>query len=151
MLIAVLMCNFLKYLLFLNFWGKFHPKICCSPYLLKFSIEIRQNSVNIERTRWNEICPKFIRFEELYILGPYLPKISEWKNFEKINIKAVISIWQCTPVRNFNQFEEFQIMEPNMPKKYKWQKFWKNKHQNRHKHVTKYPFTKFQSFWRNPD
>ena len=37
MLILVLMCNFSKYWL----WGKFHPKICCSPYLLKFSVEIQ--------------------------------------------------------------------------------------------------------------
>ena len=29
------------------------------------------------------------------------------KNFEKINIKIIISIQQCTPVRNFGQFEEF--------------------------------------------
>ena len=29
----------------------------CSPYILKFSIEIRCNSVNSEKTRWNEIYP----------------------------------------------------------------------------------------------
>ena len=40
----VLMCIFLEYLPFINFWDKFHPKICCSPYenLWKFSIEIWQ-------------------------------------------------------------------------------------------------------------
>ena len=32
---------FSKYWSFTNFWGKFHPKICCSPCLLKFSIEIQ--------------------------------------------------------------------------------------------------------------
>ena len=46
MLITVLMCNFLKYLLFIIFWRKFHPKICCSPYLLKFSIEIQQTQIS---------------------------------------------------------------------------------------------------------
>ena len=56
-LITVLMCNFSKYLPFINFWGKFHPKICCSPYLLKFSIQIRCHYINMEKTRWNEICP----------------------------------------------------------------------------------------------
>ena len=74
MLITVLMCNFSKDLPYITFWGKFHPKICCSPYLLKFSIEIRCNSVNMEKTRWNEVCPNFSQFEELQILGPNLPK-----------------------------------------------------------------------------
>ena len=41
MLILVLMRNFLKYWPFINFWGKFHPKICYSPYLLKFNIGIQ--------------------------------------------------------------------------------------------------------------
>ena len=40
------------------------------------------------------------------------------KNFEKINIKIVISIQQCTPLRNFSHFVELQIMGPNLPKKY---------------------------------
>ena len=56
MLIMVLMWNFSKYLPFENFWGKFHPKICCSPYLLKFSIEIQCNFINMEKTGWNKIC-----------------------------------------------------------------------------------------------
>ena len=38
------------------------------------------------------------------------------KNFEKINIKIVISIQQFTAVRNFSQFVELQIMGPNLPK-----------------------------------
>ena len=50
-LITVLMCNFSKYLPFINFWDKLHPKICYSKYLLKFSIKIRCNSVNLEKTR----------------------------------------------------------------------------------------------------
>ena len=41
MLILILMCNFSKYWLFINFLGKFHPKISCFPYLLTFSIEIQ--------------------------------------------------------------------------------------------------------------
>ena len=46
MRITVLMCNFWKYLPFINFWDKFYSKICCSPYLLKFSIEIRQTYIS---------------------------------------------------------------------------------------------------------
>ena len=53
MLVTVFMCNFSKHLSFIKFWGKFHPKICCSPYLPKFSIDIRCNSVNLEKTRVN--------------------------------------------------------------------------------------------------
>ena len=37
------------------------------------------------------------------------------KNFEKINIKIVISIQQCTPLRNFSHLVELQIMIPNLP------------------------------------
>ena len=40
------------------------------------------------------------------------------KNFEKINIKTVISTWQCTTLRNFSQSEEIQIMGLNLPKKH---------------------------------
>ena len=40
------------------------------------------------------------------------------KNFEKINIKTVISMQQWTPLRNCSQFEEIQIMGPNLPKKH---------------------------------
>ena len=39
------------------------------------------------------------------------------KNFEKINIKTIISIQHYTPLRNFNQSEEIQIMGLNLPKK----------------------------------
>ena len=42
MLITVVMYDFLKSLLLINFWGKSHPEIFCSSYLLKFSIETRQ-------------------------------------------------------------------------------------------------------------
>ena len=38
------------------------------------------------------------------------------KNFEKVNIKIVISIHHCTPLRNFSHFVELQIMGPNLPK-----------------------------------
>ena len=38
-------------------------------------------------------------------------------NFEKINIKIVISIQQCTPLRNFSHFIELQTMGPYLPKK----------------------------------
>ena len=45
MLITVLMRNFSKYLVLINFWGKFYPKICCFPYLMQFSIEIQQTYI----------------------------------------------------------------------------------------------------------
>ena len=34
------------------------------------------------------------------------------KTFEKINIKIVISIQQCTLLQNFSHFVELQIMGP---------------------------------------
>ena len=46
MLIRVLMCNFLKYLPFIIFWGKFLPKISCSSNWLKFSIDIWQTYIS---------------------------------------------------------------------------------------------------------
>ena len=58
MLLKVLMCNFSEYLPFINFWGKFHPKICCPRYLLKFNIEIRwrkQNGTNLPIIFWTKI------------------------------------------------------------------------------------------------
>ena len=39
------------------------------------------------------------------------------KNFEKTNIKIVLSIYQRTPLQNFSQFEEIKIIGPNLPKK----------------------------------
>ena len=38
------------------------------------------------------------------------------KTFEKINIKIVISIHQCTPLRSFSHFVELQIMGPKFEK-----------------------------------
>ena len=38
------------------------------------------------------------------------------KNFEKINIKTIISIQKSTSLQNFSQFEEIQIMGPDCPK-----------------------------------
>ena len=73
------------------------------------------------------------------------------KCFEKVNIKIVITIQQCSPLRNFSHFVDFQIMGPNLPKKYDWQKIWKNKHQNRNKHIAIYLCTKFQPIWRISD
>ena len=40
------------------------------------------------------------------------------KTFEKVNIKIVIGILQCTPVQNLSQFEELQILGPNLSKNY---------------------------------
>ena len=40
------------------------------------------------------------------------------KNYEKINIKIVITIKQFTPLRNFSHSVELPIMRPNFPKKY---------------------------------
>ena len=42
----VLMCNFSETFPFLYFWDKFHPKICCSPYLLKFIIAIPRTDIS---------------------------------------------------------------------------------------------------------
>ena len=56
MLITILMGNCSNNLQFINVWAKCYPKICCSPYLLKFSIELRCNSVNLKKKRWDEIC-----------------------------------------------------------------------------------------------
>ena len=50
------------------------------------------------------------------------------KNSEKIYIETVITIQQCTTLRNFSQFEEVQIMGSNLPKKPERQEFWKNEH-----------------------
>ena len=69
------------------------------------------------------------------------------KNFEKIIMKIVISIQQCTPLWNFSHFVELQIMGRNLPQKYDWQKNWKNKHQNWNKHIAIYICTNFQSIW----
>ena len=40
------MCNFSESFPFLYFWDKFHPKICCSPYLLKFIIAIPRTDIS---------------------------------------------------------------------------------------------------------
>ena len=42
-------------------------------------------------------------------------------------------------------------MRPNSPKKDEWQNFLKNKHQNRNKYITMYPYIKFQLIWRTSD
>ena len=47
----------------------------------------------------------------------FAPKNKTDNNFEKINIKVVIGIQQCTPLRNFNHSVELQIMGPNLPQK----------------------------------
>ena len=39
------------------------------------------------------------------------------KNFERINIKFEIRIWQYTQVPNFSHFGERQFLGPNLPKK----------------------------------
>ena len=46
----------------------------------------------MEKTRWNEIRPNFSQFEELQFWHQICPKNLNEKNFEKINIKAVISL-----------------------------------------------------------
>ena len=44
----------------------------------------------------------------------FAPK--NFTNFEKINMKIVISIQHCTPLRIFSHFVKLQIMVPNLPK-----------------------------------
>ena len=39
------------------------------------------------------------------------------ENFEKLNFKIEMSIYQSTSAPNFSQFEELQILGPNLPKK----------------------------------
>ena len=111
MLISVLMCNFSKYLPLTNICGKFYPKICCSSYLLKFSIKIRCNSSiwrKQDGMKFAHNTLKFSRFVQNYMND---------KTFEKINIKIEISIQQSTSVLNFSQFEELQINETKFAQK----------------------------------
>ena len=57
-------------------------------------------SVNLENFKfWHQICPKHMTD----------------KRFE--NIKILIRIQKCTPVRNFSHFVELQIMTPNLSHK----------------------------------
>ena len=58
---------------------------------------------------------------------------------------------KCLPEPNVSWFGELQTLGPKLPKKYEWQKFWKNKHQNRNKHIAIYHCTKFRSIWRTLD
>ena len=63
------------------------------------NMPLYQISVNLENIRfWDQICPK--KYD---------------KNFERINIKIVISIQQFTLVRNFSHLVELQIIGPNLP------------------------------------
>ena len=66
------------------------------------------------------------KFQSIWKTSDFEKKIDQKnttdKNFEKINIKIVISIHQCTHVPNFTPFVELQIMGPNMPKKFDLQK-----------------------------
>ena len=38
------------------------------------------------------------------------------KNFDKINMKIVISIQQCITAQNFSKFEELPVLGPNLSK-----------------------------------
>ena len=120
---CVSMLNFSKYVEKKYFWMKFAEKIYGWPILWKIThqkpesaynnMPMYQISVNLENIRfWDQVCPKNMTD----------------KDFEKINIKIVISIQQFTPVRNFSHFVELQITGPNLSKKCEWQKFGKNKH-----------------------
>ena len=100
--------------------GKFHPKTCCSPYLLKFSLKIRCNFINLEKIRfalnlsilfWTRKFKKttafkynqhtilrmyaHARFHSVWTTSDFGTKSSQnymnVKNFEKINIKIIIS------------------------------------------------------------
>ena len=44
----------------------------------------------------------------------FAPKNMTDKNFEKTNIKIVISIQQCTPLQYFSHLVELQIMGSNL-------------------------------------
>ena len=65
-------------------------------------MELSSISVNLKKSRlWDQICPK---------------NISD-KNFEKINIKIIISNSNGTSL-HFSQFEKIQIMGPKKTKKH---------------------------------
>ena len=91
-----------------DFGAKFAQDYMNDKNFEKIRIKIEYNNlplyqilVNLKKFRFcDQICPK---------------NMNE-KNFENIDIKTVISIYQCTPLRNFNQLEEIQIMGPNCPK-----------------------------------
>ena len=50
-----------------------------------------------------------------------------------------------------SHFVEHQIMGPTFPKEHDWQKIWKDKHQNRSKHIAIYFCTNCQSNLRTLD
>ena len=62
------------------------------------------------------------KFQRIWKISDFETKFAQnnmnGKTFEKLNIKILISIQQCTPLRNISHLVQPQIMEPNMPKKY---------------------------------
>ena len=129
MLITVLMCEIwfkgtMLYAVYsLDVWffevfaihkclGKISSQNLLFSKFTEFSIEIWCNSANMEKMRWNEICPKLYKWQNL------------WKNKHQ-NRSKHITIYLLP---KFSPFEELQILEPNLPKKYEWKEFWKNKH-----------------------
>ena len=57
------------------------------------------------------------RFQSTETTSDFVQNYMNDKTFEKIIIKIVINIEQCTPLRNFSHFVKLQIMGPNLPQK----------------------------------
>ena len=57
------------------------------------------------------------RFQSTGTTSDFVQNYVNDKSFEKTNIKIIISIQQCTPLRNFSHFVKLQIMGPNLPPK----------------------------------
>ena len=70
------------------------------------------------------------------------------KNFEKINIKIIIVTQQCHDNSHLHQIsvnlENFRFWDQICRKNMNEKNFKKYKYQNRNKHITMYPCTKFQ-------
>ena len=80
MLITVLMCNFSKYCWpFRNFWDKFHPKTCFSPYLMKFSIEMRRTYISQNKLEASKECENMLLNKRVFvILVLYMKPVSKF-------------------------------------------------------------------------
>ena len=80
--------------------------------------QIIQKIAHENRNQHTTISP-CIKFQSIWRTLDFETKFTQnyMTNFEKINIKIVISMLQCTPVSNFSQFGKLQILELNLSKK----------------------------------
>ena len=99
---------------------KFTPKIYEWIWIfLEKNLWILRKITHQNQNQHITICP-CIKFQSIWRTldfgTKFVQKNMTGKNFERINIKIVISIQQFTPVRNFSHLVELQIMGPNLPK-----------------------------------